>query len=316
MKRILESVMEYHQAMRRIFLFAICSILSFQYIGILSNLPAVYWLHYIERPFVFRCLLPLLANGSWAGILVLISLFCSGLTLSMMYLYEKYWTPSLRNDISFITAYFLLVIFLTRFSNYYDFPSAFFFLILFILFENKKYLLSAPVFILACLNRETAIILIPVLFVMSRKVSLPMLFTVIFFTVRFMIVFADGNASGQSAYNNILSNFELYARDYLVTVALLLVGAEFVLLVIANTPYLPTNMLIYLGIVLPALLGVYVLFGVPTEVRVFSESMPILFLAALMQPKSKRMPRDDFRFASVFQGIRDRRNRSNSQHST
>ncbi len=302
--------------MRRVFLFAICSILSFQYIGILSNLPAVYWLHYIERPFVYRCLLPLLANGSIVGILILISLFCSGLTVAMMYLYEKYWSLSLRNDIAFITAYFLLVIFLTRFSNYYDFPSAFFFLILFILIENKKYLLSVPVFILACLNRETAIILIPVLFVMSRKISFAVLLTGIFFAIRIMVVYAFGDASGQPAYNNLLSNIILHSRSYLTTIVMVLVALEFILLVIANSPYLPTNMLIYLGIVLPALLGVYMMFGVPTEVRVFSEVMPILFLAALMQPKSERMPRDDFQFASLFQMISNRGYLSNSQRST
>ncbi len=71
----------------------------------------------------------------------------------MLYVYEKYWEQSLRNDIAFIVIYFIITLILTRFSNYYDFPSTFFFLLLFILFNKKKYFLSAIVFILACLNQ-------------------------------------------------------------------------------------------------------------------------------------------------------------------
>ena len=171
------SSMVYDWAMKRIFLFIICSIISFQYISVLSHLPIIYWLHYIEKPFVYRCLLPLLANNNGIGILVLVSLSCSRLILAMLYVYEKYWEQSLRNDIAFIVIYFIITLILTRFSNYYDFPSTFFFLLLFILFNEKKYFFSAIVFILACLNRETAIILVPVLLLISRKISLAVVFT-------------------------------------------------------------------------------------------------------------------------------------------
>jgi len=273
---------------RKTFIFAICSILSFQYIGVLSNLPIEYWLHYTQKPFICRCLLPLLAHDA-IGILVLVSLFCSGLILAMLYLYEKYWIQSLRNDAAFIIIYFLITLFLTAFSNYYDFPSAFFFLILFILFENKKYLISIPVFILACLNRETTIFLVPVLLVMSRKFSLAVLFAAIFFAVRHSVVYAFRDASGELSYINLPANFAIHARNYLTTIVMVLVGLGLVVLVIVNSRYLPVNVLIFIGTVLPALLAVYIVFGCPAEIRVFAEAMPLWFMSALMKPKDQRV---------------------------
>ncbi len=270
--------------MRKIFLFAVCSILSFEYIGILSNLPKEYWLHYTQKPFIFRCLIPLLARDG-VGILVLVSLFCSGLILVMLYVYGKYWIQSLRNDVAFITVYFLITMFLTKFSNYYDFPSAFFFLLLFILFDNKKYLVSIPVFILACLNRETTILLIPVLLLMSRKFSLAILFVAIFLAVRLLVIYAFSDASGEAVYNNLLDNLARHADRYIDTIIMVVAGLGLVVLVIVNSPYLPTNILIFIGIVLPALVGVYLVVGVRTEIRVFAEVMPLFFMSALMKPK-------------------------------
>lgn len=284
MKGRIVATIVYDETMRKVLLFMICSIVSFQYIEILSNLPSPYWLHYTQRPFIYRCLIPLLAQ-SGVGILVLVSLFCSGLILAMLYVYENYWIQSLRNDAVFILIYFLITIFLTRFSNYYDFPSAFFFLMLFILFEKKKYLMSIPVFILACLNRETTIFLIPVLLVMSRKPFLAMLFTAVFFAVRFLVVYAYSNVPGVPLYNNLIMNLAVHAKYYLATIVMLLIGLGLVVLVIFNSPYLPRNILIFLGLVLPALLGVYIAFSVRTEIRVFAEAMPLLFMSALMKPK-------------------------------
>ena len=272
--------------MRKILLFAICSILSFQYVGILANLPKGYWLHYTQKPFIYRCLISLLApNG--IGILVLVALFCSGLALAMLYLYEKLWVQSLRNDVAFVIIYFLITMILIRFSNYYDFPSIFFFLILFILFDNKQYLISIPVFILACLNRETVIFLVPVFLIMSRKLSLTVTLTAIYFAVRLLVVYAFRNATGEPIYNTLLMNLALHAQHYVGTIIMLAIGLGLVGLAIVNSRYLPASILTFIGIVLPMLLGVYLVFGFWTEIRVFAEVMPLLFMSALMKPKAQ-----------------------------
>jgi hypothetical protein len=294
MKRATISNMVYDCVMKRIFLFIICSIISFQYISVLAHLPIIYWLHYTEKPFVYRCLLPLLANNNGIGIHVLISLSCSGLILAMLYVYEKYWEQSLRNDIAVIVIYFLITLILTRFSNYYDFPSTFFFLILFILFNNKKYFLSAIIFILACLNRETAIILVAVLLLMSRKISLAAVFMAEFLITRFLIVYAFSDAPGQPAYNNLLANLAFHAKLSTTTIIMITIGLGIIASVILNSLYLPKNILIFIGAVLPALLAVYLIFGIPTEIRVFAEVMPLLLMSAFMKPRRVQTPKDEF----------------------
>lgn len=292
MIRVTASSTVYDWVVKRIFLFIICSIISFQHISILSHLPIIYWLHYTEKPFVYRCLLPLLANNNGIGILILVSLSCSGLILAMLHVYEKYWEQSLRNDVVFIIIYLIITLILTRFSNYYDFPSTFFFLLLFILFNKKKYFLSAIVFILACLNRETAIILIPVLLAMSRKISLAAVFTAEFLITRFLIVYAFSEASGQPAYNNLLVNLAFHAKLSTVTIIMISLGLGIIVSVFLNSSHLPKNILIFIGIVLPALLTVYLTFGIPTEIRVFSEVLPLLLMSAFMKPRREQTLKD------------------------
>lgn len=281
--------------MRRAILFVICSILSIQYISVLSRLPIIYWLHYTVKPFIYRCLLPLLANNERTGILFLVFLFCSGLILAMLYVYEKYWEQSLRNDVVFVLTYFTITIILTRFSNYYDFPSTFFFLILYILFENKKYAIATIVFFLACLNRETAIILIPVLLVTSRKISLAALFTTIFFAIRFLTSYAFSAAAGEPAYNNLLANLAFHVNNYMFTIPMVIIGLVIMTFAIKNSSYLPTNILIFIGIVPFSLLAVYMTVGTPTEIRVLAEGMPLLLMSAFMKPRPDQITSTGFR---------------------
>jgi hypothetical protein len=106
------------------------------------------------------------------NISIVVFVFCIGLSISMLYLYEMLWRQSLLNDSLFLLSYAATILVLMMYERFYDVPTAFFFLTILILWMKEKYFLSLPLFILSCINRETTILLLSVFLVtLWRKVD-------------------------------------------------------------------------------------------------------------------------------------------------
>ena len=96
-------------------------------------------------------------------------------------------------------------------------------------------------------------------------------------------------------------NLAIHAEYYVDTMVMISIGLGLVALVLINSRYLPANILIFIGIVLPALLGVYLVFAVRTEIRVFAEVLPLLLMSALMQPRTQQVTSDNLRNHALLQ---------------
>ena len=267
--------------MKNIFLFGICSTLSFQYVSVLSCLPIGYWLHYTYKPFVFRALIPAL-GGDFSGALAITSVFPMLLSIAMIYAYNKYWEQSLWNDVALVVSFAIITIILTRYSNYYDFASTFFFLVVLLLWIEKKYRILPFIFILASLNRETIILIIPILFIIRRRWDI-LLYVVLYFCVKAMLSFAFSDAPGQTIYIQPVLNFLLHVKYYWATIILIVTGWGTVMLFIYNVQFMRKEFAIFVLLLLPMLSVVYFVAGYAFEIRVFGEVLPLLLMGAFMK---------------------------------
>jgi hypothetical protein len=174
----------------------------------------------IQKPFIYRQLIPTLTSllplGEVMSLVVIEILICIATGLLMLYAYEKMWKVSGANDVLLLFCFYLVVTVLNfsfPWKKSYDAPTAFFFLLMFILWREKKYALSIPVFALACLNRETAILIVPVLFLMRRRWALHIYQVVIFIGIRYILVQVFSDYDGTAVWIRPIENFLMHMEQ-------------------------------------------------------------------------------------------------------
>lgn len=264
--------------MRKILFSTAFLLLSLEHIFIWRLIPVFYE----TKPFVYRALIPLFVE--WAGdwsIYFIEAVFCVLLGLAMLYLYEMYAKVSIKNDVRLLLAFYLVVFLadsIRLFAKVYDIPAAFFFVLLVILQVKKKYALSIPVFILASLNRETTIALIPfMLLVRPDKSVLAHVASWVSIKVMMLYVFNGFDAYKASFLDNIASHLSIMG------VALFVLFAAVFIAYVLRARYIPFAMNAFIVTCIPIFFVAYFVLGYPFEIRIFVEIAPVLFMALILK---------------------------------
>lgn len=238
---------------------------------------------FVSKPYVYRQLVPILASFSpldFVTSTAMISFaFCIGVVAIMFYIYKENYKENISNDIMFILAFSAVIAFSSKCAAYYDMASAFFFTLLLVLWSKEKYRLSIPVFALACINRETSVLLIPFFFIIYRKINLSLIMVAIFFTIRQAIVWAFSSADGQAMYIAPIENIKGHADHIFPTIILILIAISVLTAVFRKKKNVP-----FIFILFPCFFVVYIVLGYPFETRVFIEVTPVMFLSAFLTP--------------------------------
>jgi hypothetical protein len=244
----------------------------------------------IQKPFIYRQLIPTLTSllplGEVMSLVVIEILICIATGLLMLYAYEKMWKVSGANDVLLLFCFYLVVTVLNfsfPWKKSYDAPTAFFFLLMFILWREKKYALSIPVFALACLNRETAILIVPVLFLMRRRWALHIYQVVIFIGIRYILVQVFSDYDGTAVWIRPIENFLMHMENIGKTLLMVLVAGFILYRFYKNVSLLKRDVVIFVVLLFPILLAEYIIVGYPFEIRVFAEVSPLLLMGAFLR---------------------------------
>jgi hypothetical protein len=268
--------------MRRFIFCAIFFLISFGYASASASTP-------MQKPFVYRQLVPALVEivpfQTHVSQFVVQSLFCVLLGMLMLYIYENERKPSVYGDAAVVASYagVFAVIIVLGFHTYikkdYDIPTAFLFTLIFYLWTKEKYALTIPLFALSCINRETTIIIVPVLFLLRVKWHIHIYQVAVWIGVNTITHEAFSDSAGSSALIRPVENILAYTGNPAATIVMSLVATVVVVMFMKNaTRQFKTFMLL-----LPVLFALHIVAGYPYEIRVFAEVLPILFLGSLMK---------------------------------
>jgi hypothetical protein len=241
--------------------------------------------HYYEKPFVFRALVPTFAtmfpNVDLAASVIILG-FCVGLGLVMVEIVDAKWRVNSWNEFAISVSFLTSILVMEVYKEIYDIPSAFFFSLLLLLWIKEKYALSIPVFVLACINKETAVLIIPVLFIIGRSWKHLTIQVFTFILVKVMISWSLSDYPGQDFYFRPVENIVFHYENLLITIGMIAFGIYAFL----STYKHKSNhygLTVFVTLLFPAFILVYIVFGNPFEVRVFGEVMPILFMGAFLR---------------------------------
>ena len=287
--------------MRKIFFTFVFALLSASYSFTWHPSYTLSSPYYTDKPFVYRALVPALSGSTGLSIEVIVLLFCIALGMTMLAIYEKHWRQSFWNDILLIVSFSTTVLVLELYKKTYDIPTAFFFTLIIHLWMEKKYLLSIPVFILSCLNRETTAILIPVFIVLHRNALVAVAYSVSWGFVKFIMVIAFGDSGGRTVYIRPLNNIISYISNPYWSIILIATTAILLILFLMNKP----KTFNYILLLFPILLGMHVIAGAPFEIRVFAEIMPILFMGAFLKGGVSEKIKEEVEKVPPMQGYKE-----------
>jgi hypothetical protein len=195
-----------------------------------------------------------------------------------------YLTPGWVRDILPMIAVLVLPVFFHAGTHFvYDFPALFFFTLLLLLLWRKNWLFFYPVFILALLNKETALLISLVFAIhcfprMARSVFFCHLLgqSGIFVLLKSALSVIHKNSPGALLEFYLRENFFLSAPySYGVVSAM----AMLVLLVFSNYSKKHIFLRNSIFIMIP-LLPLHICFGLAAEIRVYYEAYPVLLLLA------------------------------------
>jgi hypothetical protein len=249
-----------------------------------------------DRPFVYRILMPFLIRVAiqifpmpatvYASLLIYFSLL--GFVICIRSFSALYWESVMIVDAIGVVAPIMLLPLMLWNRHVYDFSTLFLFSLGLKLMAQAKWRSFFLVFILNCLNRETAALLALVFFICFwhrfRDIlfwKLLLLQMVVYSGIRFAIMWKFQNNPGGIVENHFrLHLFALQMEPLLVLIHVLF---GFLLLILAvwdwkKKPFFPRQAA--LGIV-PVLSVLYLFWGIPFEIRVFYEAYPLILLLVL-----------------------------------
>ena len=244
-----------------------------------------------SKPFIYRQLVQTLTDiiplSELYSLIYVEVFFCIGLGLLMLHFYEKNYKVSFSNDVAIVLAFGLVIAVLNYsfpWKKYYDAPTAFFFLLLFILWQEEKYLLSIPVFALACINRETTILIVPILIFMRPQWGVHIFQVLFFIGLRVIMTNVFADFPGDSIWIRPEYNLAVHAENIRQTIEVVIFSSIILLLFFRNVPRLDLSAVVFVGFLLPVSFVLYIICGNAFELRVFAEVMPMLFMGAFLTP--------------------------------
>jgi len=239
----------------------------------------------ISKPFVYRQLVPTLNEIIGSQIIVEL-LFCIALGLLMLWYYERNYETNWANDIATVLAFCAILVVLGSNDVYkksYDVPTAFFFMLMFVLWEERKYALFLPVFALSCINRETTLLILPIIALIKPKAHIHVFQVIFWLGIMFVTHEVFSEFPGSSAWirprENILHHLK-YAGE---TIRFLSIVGFLALLFVRNLHSIKDGAMLFVIFLAPVLFVLYIVLGNPFEFRVFAEVLPILFIGVLLK---------------------------------
>jgi hypothetical protein len=252
----------------------------------------------MEKPFVFRQLIPLLTRLiiSLTGVRVDIGLVIAiavsavaAIGAIRLFLQEfKIQKMELHTLISGV----ILFVWLIKDAKIYDFATVATFTLCLMLLHQRKLNQFHFVYILACLNRETAFLL-TVFFVvhffwkLEAKSYLISVLTqlLIFVSIRLTMLVAFRDNPGVVAQFNFIKNFQEFAGS---PIGILIVSTVFVVmiwLVARRWRVVPMFLRDVVLTFTPLLFVMWLLFGRAFELRVFFEMFPVLYVMVVAKKR-------------------------------
>jgi hypothetical protein len=250
----------------------------------------------ISKPFVYRQFVPIMARlligvtGIRADIAVILIIYLSaiGFVYSLKYLSTAFWKRTIFTDITTLLGIELLLLLIFKDQKIYDISTAFFFTLGLAFLARHKFIMFSILYPLACLNRETTIIL--TLFFMVyflRKIKLGIYIVALayqvlaYLIIRLLIMQVFFRNPGTIAYFRPLQNLLAYLNNPFQTFVFISLSSILFYIIIYRWVEKPLFLRTAFWVFIPTLTILYFLFGVSFEIRVFIEVYPIALLLAL-----------------------------------
>jgi hypothetical protein len=250
----------------------------------------------LSKPYVYRQFVPILAQmiirfgGIRADIAVIVIIYSSalGFVYSLKYLYTAFWKMTIFTDLTALLGIELLFLIIIKDQHIYDMSTAFFFTLELALLARNKFILFSLLFPLACLNRETTIILTLLFMVFFfRKIKLGFFLTALayqvlaYLIIRLIIMHLFSKNPGTIVFFGPLQNLLTYFKNPFLTFAFISLSSLLFFIIIYKWHEKPVFLRTAFLVFFPSFTILYFLFGVSFEIRVFIEIYPIALLLAL-----------------------------------
>lgn len=260
------------------------------------------WAEDYTRPFVYRQLVPLLARGiEFLGVpgnialIVVMTLSGVGFYLALRKLAQEFYDLSNRQDIYLLVGTLASVLVLGIFRKPYDLMTVCLvslFLYYFWTDQKVKHLIT---FALACLNRETAILLVLfyVVYLFSllkyksvrrEIIGMSLLQGAIYLLITLGIRYMFAATEGSSAWIEPTENILKFSNQPYRTLLHLSVTIFLMWWMSRGWEHKPYYLRYAFSLFAPLLLIMYVVFGQAFEIRVFWEISPLVIILSLPKP--------------------------------
>ncbi len=239
---------------------------------------------YYLKPFVYRALVPWVsqivhATGIPYTVIIpaVAMISAAAFVFFMALLLEQYSKP--YPDIIALASLAVFVVLFADYAHIYDLPTAVLFTacLYYLTIDDKRSYLIA--FTLACLNRETAFLLIAVYLVytwqVKREFKMLAAQTAIFVAVQLGVRYLYRGMAGTNAWSMWQVNAQTYITHSLETLITLAALIILTALVLRNWQSKPRLLRVAFAIMFPALVLLSLFLGGAFEFRTFAEVYPV-----------------------------------------
>jgi hypothetical protein len=250
------------------------------------------------RPYVYRAFVPILARilvavgmGPELALTIVVVGSAVALIYGLQYLIKAFGSPfgeELQEFfVSVLAVEFFMLIFFWE-CKVYDLSSALFTAYLLALLKRGKFTLYNAVFALACVNRETAFLLLIVFAVYGIR-NLPISIwlrelgfqSAVFIFVRLFLIVHYANSSGSLAWVRPLQNLSMYVDSAWQSLVYLAGTALVLWLCFRRWQWKPDLLRMTFLIMAPCLTILYTIFGYTFEIRAYAEIFPVIWVLAI-----------------------------------
>jgi hypothetical protein len=258
-----------------------------------------------HKPFVGRVLLPALGLLTSAGLgitpeaavaaWIYLSLF--GSSVALLWLCAAFWPGGPRHEIAALLLPLAAMPLSLAFRHIYDLPTLFLFTLGLAALAHRRWRAFLVIFAVACLNRETTILLSLVFALWyARRLEPPLFWRLllmqagIFLLIRLPLLWQFRDNPGRSLSFYLDVHMRVYAERPALALVHLLIAA-LIALACAHAwrqkpPGLRRAALALVGVLVP----LFLVAGFPFEVRVFYEALPLVYLLALPLSRQPTLP--------------------------
>lgn len=249
-----------------------------------------------NKPFVFRALVPLLMRVGtaiipydpkiYASLAMYLSLL--GFIIAFRYLIHYFWSPSPATDVWTLFSLPALAPLMLINGHIYDLPTLFLFTLELAFLVRGRFWPFLLVYPVACLNKETTILLTAIFVVCwyhrtQRRQFIALLIAQVatYGLIRLVLMwmFRD-NAGGMVEYHLPDQIYFVLNAPVIEAIYGLFAIGVFALM-LHDTAHKPWELKLAALVTLPPLAILYFIFGGPLEIRVFYEAFPIVYTLAI-----------------------------------